>query len=151
MRHTRQTAALLPIVALVLCLPLMVLCRFSAAGQPLLYIGLAASFLLPFSIYGSTISIFQLAAPLVLRSTIIGVAMMSLNIVTMALGTLFAGWLADHLAVAGYATPLTWVMLTFDGLTALALFGYMNAARELHKMQRAMPPLAAAGFSGPVD
>jgi MFS family permease len=136
MRNTRFNAAMLPIVALLLCLPLMVASRFSAVGQGLLYVGLAASFMLPFSVYGSTFSIIQKSAPLALRSTVIGVMMMSLNIFALSLGTLFAGWLSDRLASTGSATPLTWVMLIFDGLTALALIGYIGAARMLPKSQR---------------
>jgi predicted MFS family arabinose efflux permease len=142
-RRTRHTAALLPIVSLTLCLPLMIGCRLAGAGQAMLYVGLAASFLLPFSIYGSTIGIFQQAAPAAVRSTVIGVAMMSLNVVTMAAGTLFAGWLGDRLAGTGNATPLTWVMLTFDGLTALALLAYIGAARELRKSRTVLSPLPA--------
>jgi len=130
-RKTRFNAATFPIAALLLCLPLMIAGRFAAVGQGMLYAGLAASFLLPFSVYGSSFSIFQKSAPPALRSTITGVAMMSLNIVTMALGTLFAGWLGDRLASTGNATPLTWVMLAFDGLTSLALIGYIGAARML--------------------
>jgi hypothetical protein len=71
------------------------------------------------------------------RSTVIGVAMLTVNIVTMALGTFFAGWLADTLGQAGSPTPLKWMMLTFDGLTALALLGYVGAALRLRKPQAA--------------
>jgi hypothetical protein len=42
-------------------------------------------------------------------------------------------WLADALARAGSATPLKWVLLTFDGLTALALVGYLGASRHLRR------------------
>jgi predicted MFS family arabinose efflux permease len=129
-RHSRRSPAALPIVALLVCLPMMMASRFAAGEEVLLYLGLSASFLLPFSIYGSSIGIFQKAAPVMVRATVMGVAMLSLNIVTMALGTLFAGWLADTLAQAGSATPLKWVLLTFDGLTALALVGYLGAARQ---------------------
>lgn len=134
-RHSRFTPAALPIVALLVCLPLMMACRFAAGGEALLYLGLSASFLLPFSIYGSSIGIFQKTAPVMVRSTVMGVAMLSLNIVTMALGTLFAGWFADALGQAGSATPLKWVLLTFDGLTALALVGYLGAAKHLRKQR----------------
>lgn len=136
-RRTGATAAALPILLLVICLPLMVASRFAAAGSLWLYMGMSASFFLPFSIYGSSMSIFQGLAPMEVRSTVIGVAMMSLNIVTMALGTLFAGGLADALGRAGNATPLTWVMLCFDGLTALALIGYVGAARHLRALKAA--------------
>lgn len=132
-RRSRFGPAALPIVALLLCLPLMMLSRFAAGGEMSLYVGLSASFLLPFSIYGSSIGIFQKTAPVMVRATIMGIAMLSLNIVTMALGTLFAGWLADSLAHAGSSTPFKWVLLTFDGLTALALIGYVLAARCLSR------------------
>jgi MFS family permease len=130
-RHTKASLALLPIVALCLCVPLMVLSRFAESGQALLYVGLAASFLLPFSVYGSSIGLVQQESPVHMRSSIIGLAMLSLNIVALAFGSFFAGWLSDFLAASGNPTPLRWVMLTFDGLTALALIGYVSAARAL--------------------
>ncbi|MBF7731172.1 MFS transporter [Pseudomonas sp. N040] len=130
-RHTKASLAFLPIVALCLCLPLMALSRFAEMGQVLLYVGLAASFLLPFSIYGSAIGLLQQESPVHLRSSIIGLQMLSLNIIALAIGSFFAGWLSDFLAASGNPTPLRWVMLTFDGLTALALIGYVGAARAL--------------------
>lgn len=133
-RHTRLGPVALPIIALVLCLPLMMAGRF-AGGGILLYLGLSASFLLPFSIYGSSFAITQGNAPAMVRATVTGVKMLSVNIVTMALGTLFAGWLADRLAQAGNPTPFKWVMLAFDGLAAIALVGYAAAAIQLRKQK----------------
>jgi len=49
--------------------------------------------------------------------------------------TFHKGWFADTLAHSGSATPLKWVLLTFDGLTALALLGYGLAARSLAKQE----------------
>lgn len=128
MRHSRFSPAALPILALAVCLPLMFASRFASAGEPLLYLGLGASFLLPFSIYGSSLGLFQRTAPVMIRATVIGIAMLSLNIVALSLGTLLIGCMADVLAHSGNATPLKWAMLTFDSLTALALVGYLGAA-----------------------
>jgi len=111
----------------------MVASRFAGAGEPLLYLGLGASFILPFSVYGSSIGLFQRAAPVMVRATVMGIAMMSLNIVALSLGTLVVGWLADVWGQGGSATPLKWAMLTFDGLTALALVGYVGAAISLRR------------------
>lgn len=146
-RHTKASIVFLPIVALSVCLPLMALSRFAELGQPLLYVGLAASFLLPFSVYGSTIGLLQQMSPVLLRSSIIGLQMLSLNIIALAFGSFFAGWLSDFLATSGNATPLRWVMLTFDGLTALALIGYVGAARVLRAAKSAAgdaPPVPAS-------
>lgn len=131
LRHTRANITLVPIVAVIVCVPLMALSRFADAGQLTLYVGLAASFLLPFAAYGSTVGLIQQESPVHLRSTMIGLGMLSLNIVALALGSFFAGWLSDSLAASGSTTPLKWVMLTFDGLTAMALVGYIGADRVL--------------------
>jgi predicted MFS family arabinose efflux permease len=130
-RNTRANLTLVPILVLILCLPLMALSRFANAGELLLFAGIAASFFMPFAVYGSTLGLLQQETPLLLRSTIIGLAMLSLNLIALALGSFFAGWLSDHLAASGNATPLKWVMLTFDGLAALALVGYLLANRAL--------------------
>lgn len=132
-RKTRFSPAALPILMLAICLPMMIASRFASAGELLLYMGLSASFILPFSIYGSSIGLFQSAAPVMVRATVMGVAMMSLNIVALSLGTLLVGWLADVWGHAGSTTPLRWAMLAFDGLTALALIGYVGAARCLRR------------------
>jgi len=132
-RHTRFSPAALPILSLSICLPLMVASRFANAGEPQLYLGLGASFILPFSVYGSSIGLFQRAAPVMVRATVMGIAMMSLNIVALSLGALMVGWLADVWSQAGSVTPLKWAMLTFDGLTALALLGYVGAAISLRR------------------
>lgn len=142
-RHTRASLAFLPIVALCLCVPLMALSRFAEPGQTLLYVGLATSFLLPFSVYGATMGLLQQESPVLLRSTIIGLQMLTLNLIAMALGSFFAGWLSDFLAASGNPTPLKWVMLTFDGLTALALIGYVGAARALRATPARVPASAA--------
>jgi predicted MFS family arabinose efflux permease len=130
-RHTNASLTRVPILVLILCLPLMALSRFANAGELLLFAGIAASFFMPFAVYGSTLGLLQQETPLLLRSTIIGLAMLSLNLIALALGSFFAGWLSDHLAASGNATPLKWVMLTFDGLAALALVGYLLANRAL--------------------
>jgi MFS family permease len=118
---------------LAICLPLMIASRFAGAGELLLYVGLGASFILPFSIYGSSIGLFQSMAPVQVRATVMGVAMMSLNIVALSLGTLWVGWLADLWSQAGNTHSLRWAMLAFDGLTALALIGYVGAALCLRR------------------
>lgn len=130
-RNTRSGPALLPIVVVCVSLPLMALSRFAELGSAQLYLGLAVSFLLPFSVYGGSIGLLQQESPVHLRSSIIGLQMLSVNIIAMALGAFFAGWLSDFLAASGNATPLRWVMLTFDGLGMLALIGYVGAARAL--------------------
>lgn len=130
-RHTDANLTRVPILVLTLCLPLMALSRFAGAGETLLFAGIAASFFMPFAVYGSTLGLLQLESPLLLRSTIIGLAMLTLNLIALALGSFFAGWLSDFLAASGNATPLKWVMLTFDGLAALALVGYLLANRAL--------------------
>lgn len=132
-RNTRANLTLVPILVLILCLPLMALSRFAGAGEVLLFAGIAASFFMPFAVYGSTLGLLQQESPVLLRSTIIGLAMLSVNIIALALGSFFAGWLSDFLAASGNPTPLKWVMLTFDGLTALALIGYLCASRALHR------------------
>lgn len=142
-RHTKGSLALLPVITLCVCIPLMALSRFAELGGAMLYVGLAASFLLPFTVYGGSIGLLQQESPVHLRSTIIGLQMLSLNIIALALGSFFAGWLSDFLAASGNATPLRWVMLTFDGLTALALIGYVGAARVLRKTSARVPASAA--------
>jgi hypothetical protein len=130
-RHTDANLTRVPILVLILCLPLMALSRFADAGETLLFAGIAASFFMPFAVFGSTLGLLQLESPLLLRSTIIGLTMLILNLIALALGSFFAGWLSDFLAASGNATPLKWVMLTFDGLAALALVGYLLANRAL--------------------
>ncbi len=123
--------ALFPALMLLICLPLMLASRFVELGSPLLYVGLAASFLLPFSIYGSTLSLLQGSVPQQLRASIVGFTMMCLNVIAIALGSLLIGALSDHLATLGHSRPLTLVLLGSDLLVGLALPCFLRAARAL--------------------
>lgn len=118
---------------LVICLPLMIASRVARLHSPLLYIGLAASFFLPFSVYGSTLNLIQGSVPHNMRASIIGFTMMCLNILAIAIGTLVAGYISDRLASAGFAAPLTPVLLGVDLLIGVAIFCYLMAARTLSR------------------
>lgn len=129
----RARLAFFSALMLLICLPLMIAARFADLHSPLLYIGLAASFFLPFSVYGSTLNLIQGSVPHHMRASIIGFTMMCLNILAIALGTLVAGFISDQLAAAGYAAPLTAVMLGGDLLIGVAILCYVMAARALSR------------------
>lgn len=132
-RGQRARLALFPALMLLLCLPLMLISRFVDLGSPLLYAGLAASSLLPFSVYGSTLSLLQGSVPHTLRASIVGFTMMCLNVIAIALGSLLIGVLSDHLVSLGSQRPLTLVLLGSDLLVGLALLGFLLAARALRR------------------
>lgn len=127
----RSRLASFPALMLLICLPLMIASRFAGLDSPLLYVGLAASFFLPFSVYGSTLSLVQGSVPHQMRASIIGFSMMCLNVLAIAGGSLLFGLLSDRLHAAGQAAPLTTLMVGFDLLIALAVVFYLLAARSL--------------------
>lgn len=122
-----------PALSLLICLPLMLLGRFVELGSPLLYVGLAASFFLPFSVYGSTLSLIQGSVPHSMRASIIGFTMMCLNVVAIALGTVTLGFASDWLAGTGHPAPLQSVLVASDVLIGLALVCYLMTVRALHR------------------
>lgn len=121
--------ALFPAVCVALCLPLMIAGHLADARSAWIYIGLAASFLLPFSIYGSSLSLVQGSVPHSMRASVIGFSMMCLNVLAMALGTVTLGFASDRLAAAGNATPLTAVLVGSDLAIGVALVLFLIAAR----------------------
>ena len=130
-RGQRARLAAFPALSLAVCLPLMIAGRFVEGDSPLLYVGLAASFFLPFSLYGSNLSLIQGGVPHRMRASIVGFTMMCLNVLAMALGTFAIGFISDRLAAAGHGAPLTAVLLGTDAVIAVAIVLYAIAARML--------------------
>jgi predicted MFS family arabinose efflux permease len=134
-----------PVIALLVCVPLMLACRFAAADSPLFYAGLAASFFLPLSVYGSTLALIHERMPVSMRSTTVGFTMMSLNVLAIASGSLAAGAASDHMAAQGHPAPLTTVLITMDLILAAAIVCYFAAMRLTAAERRSSPadPVAA--------
>lgn len=55
-----------------ICLPLMIAGRLAEARSSWIYLGLAASFLFPFSVYGSSLSLVQGSVLPWMRAPLIG-------------------------------------------------------------------------------
>lgn len=133
-----------PVLALLVCVPLMLACRVAPVGSTLFYAGLAASCFLPISVYGSSLALIQSRMPPSMRSTTVGFSMMSLNVVALALGSLAAGAASDHMAAQGHPAPLTTVLIVMDGVLALAVVFYFAAARLIAAERSATAAGAAA-------
>jgi predicted MFS family arabinose efflux permease len=112
-----------------LCGPLMIAARFAPAGSPLFYLGLSAGFFLPMAAYGPAITLIQGLTPMKMRSTVVGVTMMLINVFAIALGNLAVGALSDHLATAGSSHALTTILLGTDILVLTAAIPFAMAAR----------------------
>ena len=132
-KGVRARLAAFPPLSLLVCLPLMLASRFAELDSPLIYAGLAASFFLPFSVYGSTLSLVQGSVPHSMRASIVGFTMMCLNVGAIALGTLTLGAASDGLAASGHATPLTIVLIAGDLLIGLALICFLLAVRAVRR------------------
>ena len=132
-KGVRARLAAFPLLSLLVCLPLMLASRFAELDSPLIYAGLAASFFLPFSVYGSTLSLVQGSVPHSMRASIVGFTMMCLNVGAIALGTLTLGAASDGLAASGHATPLTIVLIAGDLLIGLALICFLLAVRAVRR------------------
>jgi hypothetical protein len=136
-----------PVIALLVCVPLMLGCRVAELGSPLFYAGLAASFFLPLSVYGSTLAVIQGRMPVSMRSTTVGFTMMSLNVLGIAAGSLAAGASSDHMTAQGHPAPLTTVLIAMDCVLVLAFLCYFAAARLISRERRGSP-LDAGGTIG---
>lgn len=128
-----------PVIALLVCVPLMLGCRVAELGSLLFYAGLAASFFLPLSMYGSSLAVIQSRMPASMRSTTVGFTMMSLNVLAIAAGNLAAGAASDHMTAQGHPAPLTTVLIAMDCVLALALVCYLAAARLIARERRPSP------------
>lgn len=141
-KGSRLRLAAFPLLSLLICLPLMLLGRFADLDSPLLYIGLAASFFLPFSVYGSTLSLIQGSVPHSMRASIIGFTMMCLNVVAIALGTVLLGAASDWLAAHQHANPLQTVLVASDLLVGLAILCFLLTVRAVARV-RVLEPASA--------
>jgi predicted MFS family arabinose efflux permease len=125
-----------------LCTPLMIAARFAPAGSVLFYLGLCAGIFLPLALYGPALALIQGLTPVQMRSTVTGVAMLLINVLAVAIGSLAAGAASDRLAAAGVASPLTIVLLATDLFAVLAGVFFAMAARG-PKVQGAPTPVIA--------
>jgi hypothetical protein len=130
-----------------LAVPVMIASRLTAPDSPLLMAGLAVSFFLPLSIYGSSLAIVQGGVPATMRATVVGFMMMSLNIVAIAGGSLVAGAVSDRLAAAGSAAPLTTVLVAMDVIVGASALLYLIAAK-LTARSRSLREAAIAAPQG---
>jgi predicted MFS family arabinose efflux permease len=128
--------AIYPTIALLVCVPLMLACRLAELGSPLFYAGLAASFFLPLSVYGSTLALIHGRMPVSMRSTTVGFTMMSLNVIGIAAGSLAAGAASDHMTAQGHPAPLTTVLIVMDCVLVLAIVCYVVAGRLIAREPR---------------
>ena len=131
--RSRKGLALFPVLILAVCVPIMFVSRFATLSSPLPYAGIAASAFLAFGIYGGSFAMIQSSVPNWMRSTVVGIAMMLLNIFAISLGTLGAGYVSDRLAQAGNRTPLTLVLACLDLCIGLAIVAYLAAAKTMPK------------------
>jgi predicted MFS family arabinose efflux permease len=131
-----------PVLALLVCVPLMVASRVAELGSPLFYAGLAASFFLPLSMYGSTLALIHGRMPVSMRSTTVGFTMMSLNVMAIAAGNLAAGAASDYMTAQGHPAPLTTVLIVMDCVLAVAFVFYFAAGRLIAR-ERCRSPLGS--------
>lgn len=108
--------------------PLMLSYRFSEPGTPLFYAGMCAGFFLPLAVYGPCLTLFQNLAPASMRSTVVGVVMLLLNVVAIAIGNLAVGGISDRLTKAGSTQGLSTVLIATDILVALSLWFFWRAS-----------------------
>jgi hypothetical protein len=130
------------VVLVLVCGPLMAASRLAAAGSPLFYLGLCASFFLPLALYGPALALIQGRTPVALRSTVTGATMLLINLLAIAAGNLAAGAASTRLAAAGMSEPLTVVLLVTDGAALLAAAFFLVAARGPRLPAGAAPVIA---------
>ncbi len=123
----------LVVFLITLCAPLMILCRFSTPGSLLFFTGLCAGIFLSMACYGPTISIIQQLTPNHQRSGITGFCMLWINVIAIAFGSAFLGWLSDKLIAAQVPFPLTRVLLTSDVLAISSVVFFLITAIKLSR------------------
>jgi MFS family permease len=130
------------VLLMLVCAPFMIAYRLVPTDSPLFYVGMAVGIFMLMSLYGSATTAIQGAVPVRMRSTVMGCAMLLLNLFSVALGTFVVGWISDVLTTAGMDSPLTHVLLVSDVL-ALVLGGFFFyvAARIKRESTRSLPAM----------
>ena len=112
------------LVMMFLMAPLMISYRFISPDSLWFFVAMGSGFFMITSVYGPSFSILQEVAPISIRSTVVGATMLSLNVLSLGLGSVLVGLASDMLSLSGFADPLTWALLTADiiSLTAIPLY-----------------------------
>lgn len=145
-RFAGGQASFMALLTLV-CAPFIIAFRFAPAGSALFYIGMCAGSFLPLALYGPATSLLQGLTPQHMRSTMTALAMTLTNIFAIALGTVAAGAVLDHLPSSAGGQAMTLVLLATDLLALCAGLLFWLAARQLQlgraRVDRSVAPTLA--------
>jgi MFS family permease len=126
---TGQSRPMFMVWLLMVMLPVDVVYRLIDPGHPLFWACMAGLYFQVGAFYGPTFAAVQNLCPPQVRSTVVGIYIMSLNIVGLGIGVTLSGVLVDVLHARQVAQPYTWTLVVFTVLSGLAIPCYYAAAR----------------------
>lgn len=85
------------------------------------------------SFYGPTFSTVQELVPPQIRSTVVALYLLALNLIGLGLGITFSGYMIDHLIALEVEEPFTKTLLVFTALSSTAIPFFWFAAKRFHK------------------
>ena len=94
------------------------------------WIGVFTGFFQLGAFYGPTFATVQELVPPQIRATVVAFYILVLNFVGLGFGITAGGIAIDAFAAAGVASPYTWTLLVFTGLSLLAIPLFFVAGRR---------------------
>lgn len=133
-QHNRQTGRPMFLVIIMLFLvPIGFVYRIVDPDSWFFWFAIFCGYFQLGSFYGPTFSTVQELVPPQIRSTVVALYLLALNLIGLGLGITFSGYMIDHLISLGVEEPFTKTLLAFTAFSATAIPLFWFAAKRFHK------------------
>lgn len=120
------------VIILLVLVPIGFVYRIIDPGSWFFWFAIFCSYFQLGSFYGPTFSTVQELVPPEIRSTVVALYIMLLNLVGLGLGVTCSGYLIDYLIELNISEPYTKTLLIFTTISATAIPLFYLAARRFH-------------------
>ncbi|HSG88951.1 MAG TPA: MFS transporter [Pseudomonadales bacterium] len=110
--------------------PINIAYRLVPGDSPWFWIGVFVGYFQLGSFYGPTFASVQELVPPQIRATVVAFYILMLNLVGLGFGITAGGYCIDWMIAAGVEEPYTWTLVTFTGISLLAIPLFFVAGRR---------------------
>ena len=142
-RRTGQGRATFLFWIMLVLAPINVAYRLVPPDSIWFWIGVFVGYFQLGCFYGPTFASVQELVPPQIRATVVAFYILMLNLVGLGFGITAGGFCIDWMQASGIAQPYTWTLVTFTGISLLAIPLFFIAGRRFRGDQRRLLELEA--------
>lgn len=131
--HRKSGRPMFLVIILVVLVPIGILYRLVSPDSWFFWFAIFCAYFQLGSFYGPTFSTVQELVPPQIRSTVVALYLLALNLIGLGLGITLSGFTIDYMIEINISEPYTKTLLVFTFLSATAIPLFWLAARRFHK------------------